>query len=62
MYDVDLPHKLKLALIPVCMGVAMATVNDFSFNALGAFWAVAGNSRGSNRRRRTPLPPSAARE
>lgn len=32
MYGVDLPAKLKLALVPVCVGVALATVNDFSFN------------------------------
>jgi solute carrier family 35, member E3 len=32
MYGVDLPAQLKLALVPVCLGVALATVNDFSFN------------------------------
>lgn len=35
MYGVDLPTKLKLALVPVCVGVALATVNDFSFNMVG---------------------------
>ena len=35
MYGVDLPFRLKLSLIPVCVGVAMATVNDFSFNPVG---------------------------
>ena len=42
MYGVSMPSKLKLALVPICIGVAMATVSDFSFNAVGAFWAVAG--------------------
>ena len=42
LYGVNLPWKLKLSLVPVCVGVAMATVNDFSFNAAGAFWASAG--------------------
>jgi hypothetical protein len=32
MYGVELPLKLKLSLVPVCIGVAMATINDFSFN------------------------------
>lgn len=34
MYKVNLPNRLKLSLVPVCVGVAMATVNDFSFNAV----------------------------
>jgi len=42
MYGVHLPWELKLALVPVCVGVAIATVNDFSFNAAGTFWASAG--------------------
>ena len=42
MYGVHMSWKLKLALVPVCVGVAMATVNDFSFNAAGTFWASAG--------------------
>jgi hypothetical protein len=42
MYGVDLPTKLKLSLVPVCVGVALATVNDFSFNLLGFLWATAG--------------------
>lgn len=32
IYGVKLPWHLKVALAPVCIGVAMATVNDFSFN------------------------------
>jgi solute carrier family 35 protein E3 len=32
VYGIDLPWHLKAALAPVCVGVAMATVNDFSFN------------------------------
>lgn len=42
VYKVDLPRVLKLSLVPICLGVAMATVNDVSFNAVGTFWAVAG--------------------
>ena len=41
-YNVNLPGKLKLSLLPVCIGVAMATVSDFSFNYNGTFWATAG--------------------
>ena len=41
-YGVHLPWKLQLSLVPVCIGVAMATVSDFSFNYNGTFWAVAG--------------------
>jgi len=32
MYGVSLSWQLKVALAHVCVGVAMATVNDFSFN------------------------------
>lgn len=42
LYGVKEDTKLILALVPVVMGVALATVNDFSFNYEGAFWAVAG--------------------
>lgn len=42
MYGVVEDPKLMAALVPVIMGVALATVNDFSFNVVGAFWAVAG--------------------
>jgi len=38
MYGVDLPAQLKLALVPVCLGVALATVNDFSFNPVRPFY------------------------
>lgn len=37
MYGVDLPLNLKLSLVPVCIGVAMATVSDFSFNLVRDF-------------------------
>lgn len=37
-----MPWKLRLPLIPVCIGVAMATVSDVSFNLIGTFWATAG--------------------
>lgn len=41
-YDVDLPNQLKLSLVPVCLGVTLATVSDFSFNMVGFFWATMG--------------------
>ena len=41
-YGVHLPWQLKLALVPVCIGVGMATVSDFSFNYNGTCWATAG--------------------
>ena len=41
-YGVRLPLPLVLALVPVCIGVALASVSDVSLNAVGSFWAVAG--------------------
>jgi solute carrier family 35 protein E3 len=42
IYGVKEDKKLVMALIPVIIGVILATVNDFSFNVLGASYAVAG--------------------
>ena len=42
VYGISMPTKLKLAVLPIYIGVGMAIVSDFSFNAVGAFWAVAG--------------------
>jgi solute carrier family 35 protein E3 len=42
IYGVKEDSRLLLALVPVILGVALATVNDFSFNFVGCFWAVAG--------------------
>merc|ERR1719195_1623167 len=41
-YDQVLAWKLKLALIPIIIGVAMATVSDVRFNRYGLFWAILG--------------------
>lgn len=41
-FGVELENKLKLALVPVCIGVGMATGADFSFNRTGLFWAIMG--------------------
>jgi hypothetical protein len=32
VYKKSLPMKLKLSLVPICIGVGLATANDFSFN------------------------------
>jgi solute carrier family 35 protein E3 len=42
LYGVREDSRLLMALVPVVVGVALATVNDFSFNVLGAVYAVAG--------------------
>ena len=42
LYGVPLPHKLKLALIPITLGVIMATTADIEMNATGTFFAVCG--------------------
>jgi solute carrier family 35 protein E3 len=42
LYKVPLDNRLKIALVPVIVGVGMATVSDFSFNMVGFLWAVAG--------------------
>lgn len=41
-YNQKLAWNLKLSLIPIIIGVAMATVNDVRFNRYGLFWAVLG--------------------
>ena len=42
LYKVPLDGRLKMALVPVILGVALATVTDFSFNTVGFLWAIAG--------------------
>ena len=42
LYGVKEDPRLIMSLVPVVIGVALATVNDFSFNLYGAFWAIAG--------------------
>ena len=42
LYSVNVHNNLKLALLPVCIGVAMATVSDVEMNFWGTFHAVCG--------------------
>ena len=42
IYDVRQHWKLTLSLVPVVIGVAMATVSDVEVNAEGTVWAVLG--------------------
>jgi len=42
LFGVPLHPKLKLALLPVCIGVVMATVNDVELNFWGTVWAGCG--------------------
>lgn len=42
VYGKDLHWKLKLALLPICIGVIMATVTDLSFNFTGLIFAILG--------------------
>jgi len=41
-YGQVLPWSLKLSLVPIVIGVAMATVSDVRFNRYGLFWAILG--------------------
>jgi len=41
-YDAPLDNRLKLALLPVCIGVGLATVNDLELNGVGLTYAVLG--------------------
>jgi len=41
-YGIQLDHRLKISLVPVCFGVALATVNDLELNATGVIFAVCG--------------------
>lgn len=38
----EMPLILVLSLVPVCIGVMLASVSDVELNAVGSFWAVAG--------------------
>jgi len=42
IYGVKEDRRLLIALVPVVVGVALATVSDVTFNMVGALWAVAG--------------------
>lgn len=42
LYQKYLDTPLKIALIPVCLGVIVTTVTDFRLNAIGAAYATAG--------------------
>jgi len=41
-FGVKIHPKLGFSLIPICVGVVMATVNDFDLNFWGMFWAICG--------------------
>lgn len=41
-FSVPLHNKLKLALMPICIGVCMATVSDMEINFWGTVWAIMG--------------------
>jgi solute carrier family 35 protein E3 len=41
-YDAPLDNRLKVTLIPICIGVGMATVNDLDLNKVGLTYAVLG--------------------
>jgi len=42
IFGVNLHDKLKLALVPICLGVALATITDLEVNFYGTFYAVLG--------------------
>ena len=42
LYGIKEDRRLLAALVPVVVGVALATVSDVTFNLVGATWAVAG--------------------
>jgi len=42
MFNVALHWKLKLALVPICVGVALATVSDIEVNFYGTLYAILG--------------------
>lgn len=41
-FNVPLHPRLRLALLPICVGVALATVSDVEVNALGTVFALLG--------------------
>lgn len=41
-FQVALPIKLALCLVPICVGVALSTWKSEGFPREGAFWATAG--------------------
>ena len=42
LFGIQLPAPLILSLLPICIGVIMATVSDVDFNFTGAAWGVLG--------------------
>lgn len=42
LYQKYLETQLKIALLPVCLGVIITTVTDFRLNGVGAAYAIAG--------------------
>ena len=42
IYSISLPRNQLLALVPVCVGVAVATVSSIDINFWGLFWGIAG--------------------
>ncbi|PXF46491.1 Solute carrier family 35 member E3 [Gracilariopsis chorda] len=42
LYQKYLENRLKLSLLPVCLGVILTTVTDFRLNLTGTIYAVAG--------------------
>ena len=42
LYQVSLPRDQMIALVPICVGVAIATVSSIDVNFWGLFWGIAG--------------------
>lgn len=42
LYNVSVNNKLKLTLIPICIGVTLATVSDVELNLYGTIYAILG--------------------
>ncbi|CAM9423648.1 unnamed protein product, partial [Scytosiphon promiscuus] len=42
IFQVVLPFKLLVTLVPICAGVALSNASDSEVSAEGAFWALAG--------------------
>jgi len=42
LYQVSLPRDQMIALVPICIGVVIATVSSIDINFWGLFWGIAG--------------------